>query len=247
MIDLDRPGRYQFLSFNAPLSEARADAIAGRLAAAGPADVLDVGCGWAELLLRVLHRQPTATGLGVDTDEEALERGRRAAAERGLAGRVRLAAERADGVTEPADLVIAVGSSHAFGTTAEALAALWPLVRPGGRLLFGEGLWDPHAATGDPDLIWDDLPQLPDLGGLVDLAMEAGFRPLWIEASSRDELDAFESGFLADEEEWLHTHPDHPGSAEVRERADDHRRRWLHGYRNAFGFGYLTLGRSATT
>lgn len=246
MTDLDRPGRYQYLSFNAPLGEARADAIADRLAAARPADVLDVGCGWAELLLRVLHRQPAATGLGVDTDEEALDRGRRAARERGLAGRVRLEHTAADRVIEPADLVIAIGSTHAFGTTTQALAALWRLVRPGGRLLFGDGLWDPHAVTGDPALIWDDLPQMPDLGGLVDLAMAAGFRPLWIEASSREELDAFEAGFLADEEEWLHTHPGHPLAAEVRQRADEHRRRWLHGYRNAFGFAYLTLGRCAT-
>lgn len=25
-------------------------------------------------------------------------------------------------------------------------------------------------------------------------------------------------------------------------RADEHRRRWLNGYRNGFGFAYLTLG-----
>jgi SAM-dependent methyltransferase len=244
--DPDRPSRYRYLSFNAPLGEARADAIAARLAAAGPADVLDVGCGWAELLLRVLQRQPAATGLGVDTDDDLLDRGRQAARERGLAGRVRLESLAADRVTEPADLVIAVGSSHAFGTNAQALAALWPLVRPGGRLLFGDGLWDPRAATGDLALVWDDLPELPELDGLVDLAVAAGFRPLWIETANRDELDAFESGFLADEEEWLLTHPGHPLAAEVRERADEHRRRWLQGYRGAFGFAYLTLGRCAT-
>jgi SAM-dependent methyltransferase len=171
--DPDRPSRYRYLSFNAPLGEARADAIAARLAAAGPADVLDVGCGWAELLLRVLQRQPAATGLGVDTDDDLLDRGRQAARERGLAGRVRLESLAADRVTEPADLVIAVGSSHAFGTNAQALAALWPLVRPGGRLLFGDGLWDPRAATGDLALVWDDLPELPELDGLVDLAVAA--------------------------------------------------------------------------
>ncbi len=245
MTDGERPGRYAHLSFNAPLSERRADALADRLAAARPRDVLDVGCGWAELLLRVLHRAPAARGLGVDTDEEALARGRRAAGERCLADRLRLVNAAAASVTTPADLVISIGASHAHGTTEEALAALWTLVRPGGRLLFGEGLWDPHAVTGDPDLIWDDLPELPELAVLVDMAIAAGFRPLWIESSSRDELDAFESGFLADDEEWLLTHPDAAGAEAVRARADDHRRRWLHGYRNNFGFGLLTLGRPA--
>jgi SAM-dependent methyltransferase len=243
--DGEKPGRYEHLTFNAPLSDARADALAARLAAARPAEVLDVGCGWAELLLRVLQRAPEATGLGVDTDDEALERGRAAAAARGLAGRVRLEHATAGSVTTPADLVISIGASHAYGTLDEALEALSRLVRPGGRLVFGEGLWDPHAVTGDPDLIWDDLPELPELGVLVDMAMAAGLRPLWIESSSRDELDAFESGFLADDEEWLLTHPDHPDAEAVRARADDHRQRWLHGYRNNFGFAFLTLGRPA--
>lgn len=56
--------------------------------------------------------------------------------------------------------------------------------------------------------------------------------------ANEDELFAFESGYLADLEEWLLHHDD----AEVRARADQHRKRWLHGYRNAFGFAYLTLG-----
>ncbi len=242
MTDSDKPGWYQHLTFNAPLSDARADALAGRLAAARPGDVLDVGCGWAELLLRVLQRAPEATGRGVDTDERALERGRAVAVARGLAGRVRLEQAAAAEVTGPADLVISIGAGHAYGGTEAALRELRKLVRPGGRLVFGEGLWDPHAVSGDPALIWDDLPDLPELGVLVDMAISAGFRPLWIESSSRDELDAFESGFLADDEEWLLTHAGHPAAGEVRARADDHRRRWLHGYRNNFGFAYLTLG-----
>jgi hypothetical protein len=37
------PGHYQYLTFNAPLSDARADAIVRRLAAPAPAQVLDIG------------------------------------------------------------------------------------------------------------------------------------------------------------------------------------------------------------
>src|SRR5262249_30517813 len=78
---------------------------------------------------------------------------------------------------------------------------------------------------------WPDMVELPDLGALVDLAVGAGFRPLYIEAASGDEWDAFESGFLADSEEWLLTHPGHADAATVRAEADEHRDRWLHGYR----------------
>lgn len=238
----DGPGRYEHLSFNAPLSGGRADAIATRLASANPKDVLDIGCGWGELLLRVVERAPGASGLGLDTSVEELERGRETAAQRGLSDRVSFREVDGKEFDGQADVVICVGASHAFGTATEALAALKRLVRPGGRLLFGDGLWDPAAPVAKPDLVWEDMFEMPTLGGLVDLAVNSGYLPLYIETSSRDELDAFESGFLADDEEWLLTHSDHPRAPEIRARAEEHRQRWLYGYREAFGFAYLTLG-----
>lgn len=234
----DGPGFYRHLTFNAPLSDTRADALALRLAAASPVTVLDVGCGWAELLLRVVGAAPGARGLGVDTDERHLRRGREAAAERGLSDRVTLANLAASEVDEPADVVLCVGSSHAFGENAEmALQRLRRLVKPGGRLVLGEGTWEVRGPV-EPQRVWEDVVELPSIAGLTDIAVAQGYRTLWIEQASEDELFAFESGYLADLEEWLLAHDD----VEVRQRADDHRSRWLHGYRNAFGFAYLTLG-----
>lgn len=241
----DAPGFYEHLTFNAPLSDARADALADRLAAASPETLLDVGCGWGELLLRIAERAPGARGLGVDTEERHLERGRARAVELGLAHRVTFANRPGGDVTEPADVVLCIGSSYAFGESpAEALAALRPLVRPGGRVVLGEGTWEVRGPV-EPDRVWDDVVALPSIAGLSDVAVKAGYRPLWVEAASPDELFAFESGYLADLEEWLMSHPDDDA---VRARADEHRSRWLHGYRNAFGFAYLTLGvpRSST-
>lgn len=234
----DAPGFYEHLVFNAPLSDARADALADRLAATSPDTLLDVGCGWGELLLRIAERAPGARGLGVDTEERHLERGRARAQELGLGHRVTFANRPGGDVAEPADVVLCIGSSHAFGESpAEALAALRPLVRPGGRLVLGEGTWEVRGPV-EPDRVWDDVVALPSVAGLTDVAVEAGYRPLWVETASGDELFAFESGYLADLEEWLMSHDDDA----VRARADEHRSRWLHGYRNAFGFAYLTLG-----
>jgi SAM-dependent methyltransferase len=237
----DGPGYYEHLTFNAPLSERRAADIVARLAGRSPSDVLDVGCGWAELLLRVLDACPEATGVGVDTDGRALERGRANAAERGLTERVRFLEVAGDQPDGPADLVVCVGSSHAFGDTTQALAALRDRLRPGGTLLFGEAFWD-SPADADLTLVPDDLTGLPALAGLVDLAVGAGLRPLRTEVASLDEWDAFESGYLADWEEWLAAHRDHPDAAGVREQADRHRGRWMRGYRGRLGFAYLTLG-----
>ncbi|NUR69962.1 MAG: class I SAM-dependent methyltransferase [Hamadaea sp.] len=245
MSDLDGPGRYQYMSFNAPLSETHADEIAARLAYARPADVLDIGCGWGELMLRVLDRAPEATGLGVDTDDDLLGRGRAAAEQRGLSERAVFANTAGAAVDQQADLVICVGASHAFGGNAAALASLMRHVRPGGRLFYGDGLWDPSFQPPRPELVWADFFELPDIARLVDLAVATGYLPLYTETASPAELDDFESRYLADDEEWLLRRPRHPRAPEVRAAAEDHRRRWLHGYRGGFGFAYLTLGRPA--
>jgi SAM-dependent methyltransferase len=235
------PTRYAGMSFNSPLSEERADAMVARLAAAGPRTVLDLGCGWGELLLRVVAAAPGSTGTGVDLDDGLLERGRSAASGRGLADRVTLVGQPAADVTLTADAVICVGSTHALGDTAEALAFLRERVSRGGRVLLGEGTWDGRLA-GDVAEVPNDITNQPTLADLVEMSLEAGFRPLHIEEASTGEWDDFESRYLAGSEEWLLSHPDDPSADAVRGRADEHRRMWLRGYRRALGLAYLTLG-----
>ncbi|MFD6344941.1 SAM-dependent methyltransferase [Streptomyces roseolus] len=248
--DAPLPPRLGSLTFHGPLSEERAGRLVRRIADSGPADVLDIGCGWGELLLRILDAAPGAKGTGVDINAEDLARGRALAAERGLADRVTFAEESARGSERgPVDAVLCLGSSQALCDPelpydpAEVLRELRRLVRPGGLVVLGEGFWErtpteaelagmwPGASTGD---------HLP-LGALVDLAIAAGFRPAWIETASRDEWEDFESGYRHDTELWLAAHPDHPLAAETRERVDRQRSGWLNGYRNVLGIAYLTL------
>jgi hypothetical protein len=83
--------------------------------------------------------------------------------------------------------------------------------------------------------------ELRDLASLVDLTVDAGFRPAWIEVASLAEWDDFESGYQADEEEWLATHGNHPEAARIGQQVDQHRSYWLRGYRGIMGLAYLTL------
>ncbi len=208
MSDAPEPGYYERLDFNAPLSGARADMIAAELAAVGPGTVLDVGCGWGELLLRTLAAAPGATGRGVDSDRRALARGRANAVSRGIDGRVAFEAgearrgRRAAGDAgeaavsrEPADVVICVGADHAFGDQRAALAALHGLVRPGGLVLFGSGFWSVEPSVEQAAAVGMTPESLPDLAGLVDLAIGQGFRPLTIQTANADEWAQFESGY----------------------------------------------------
>lgn len=226
------------------MSAERADRLAAYLATRKPATLLDLGCGWGELLLRTLAATPGAHGIGIDTHGPDLARGRDNAAARGLADRVTFTEGQAAEHSGGADIVLSVGSYQAFGTIPDALRALHPLVNPGGRLLFATEIWQ-HTPTAEqlanmwPGISVDDCTDLP---GLVDQATTAGFRPLRIETATRSEWEQFESGFTAELEEWLLANPEHPDADTVRAKADAHRAFWLRGHRDVMGFAYLTLG-----
>ncbi|MEU7028530.1 methyltransferase domain-containing protein [Streptomyces sp. NPDC046275] len=237
------------LTFHGPLSEERADAMISRLAAASPGTVLDIGCGWGELLLSLVAAVPGATGVGIDINGDDLALGRQLAAERGLSGRVEYVQESGYSTSRgPADAVLCLGSGQALcdpeggydlGTV---LRELRRLVRPGGRVLLGEGFWERVPTEDELARMWpgaraDDH---PTLDVLVDLVIEAGFRPAWIETASREEWEAFESGYRHAAELWLAAHPEHPLAAETRAKVDRQRGQWL-GYRGLLGIAYLTL------
>ena len=250
MTNAQRPGQLSQLSFHGPLSRARAARLTERLTRNNPGTILDIGCGWGELMLGILAAAPDATGVGIDTDAGDLARGRESAEARGLADRVTFAQESGVGTARgPADLVLCVGSSHALsdaqppGHIAASLAVLRRLVTPGGRVLLGEGFWQRPPTAAELAAMWPGTAagDLLDLAQIADLTVEAGFRPAWIETASEQEWEEFESGYQADAEEWLAAHPDHPDAAEIRQGVDEHRSHWLRGYRGLLGFAYLTL------
>ncbi|MFJ8056867.1 SAM-dependent methyltransferase [Streptomyces sp. NPDC096142] len=245
----DGPPRLTRLTFHNPLSEARADAIVRRLAGAGPRTVLDIGCGWGELMLRVLAAVPEARGVGVDVNARDLARGRRDAEARGLGGRAEFVEESAVGTGRgPADLVLCLGASQALSDaeppehTTLALRELRRLVADGGRVLLGEGFWQRPPTEAELSGMWPGAHggEHHDLGTLLDLAVAAGFRPEWTETANADEWEEFESGYQADAEVWLAGHGGHPLAAATRERLDRHRAQWM-SYRGVLGMAYLTL------
>src|SRR4051794_25158593 len=140
--------------------------------------VLDLGCGWGEFLLRVLDANPKARSIGLDTDARAIGRAETNAKTRGLAPRVRFLVGDASAWSDSADVVIMIGSSHAWGGPRRALTAIRPQLRRGGRVLLGEGLWaqpPTPAALAALDAAPADF---PTHAGLVELVGECGYHVL---------------------------------------------------------------------
>jgi cyclopropane fatty-acyl-phospholipid synthase-like methyltransferase len=217
------------LTFNAPLSEERANALVSALPISPGHHVLDLGCGWGELLLRILAAHPATTGTGVDTDREALDRAVRAATQRGLHGRVEFIQAPAETFVDVADIVVCVASSHAFGGTGNALDWLRQSVAPGGRVLFGDGFW---AAEPSAEAL-ATIGELPRREELHAATAAAGFRIERDETSDVAEWDAFESAWRS----RLETSPD----AEAVAFAAQRRREYEDGYRGAIGFDWVVL------
>lgn len=228
------------------MSAERADRLAAGLAALRPRSVLDLGCGWGELLLSIVAATPGAHGTGIDNYGPDIRRGTRNAAARGLSDRVTFIEGTATehiGDTA-ADLVLNIGAWHALGTVQEALSTLRTLVNPGGRVLFAAEFWERPPTDAELARMWPGMSagDCTDIAGLADCAIAAGFRPLRIESVTQGEWEEFESGTAADREEWLLSHPGHPQADEIRAQLDQARSIWLRGHRGIFGFAYLTLG-----
>ncbi|GAA1785414.1 class I SAM-dependent methyltransferase [Streptomonospora arabica] len=249
MVSPEVPAPYRRLDFNGPLSGERAGRLIRSLGPLAGCRVVDLGCGWAELLLRTLEAEPAATGAGVDLDTDLVARGRANAAARGLADRVELTAGDAAAWTgPPADAVFNVGAAHVWGGepeahTGNALAAVSRLLRPGGRLLFGECFWLREPTAAELSAMPVPPGQYRTLPDLVDLALAHGFRLLALSQASLDEWDDFESGHARRWEDWLGENSASPDASEVREKADSHLRARLHSMRETVGFAYLTLVR----
>ncbi len=224
------------MRWNTPLSEAHAELLLDRMAL-GDGRLVDLGCGWGELLLRAAAKAPGLRATGVDTDVTGLERGRSAARERGLA--VEFTESDAATWDGPADRAFCIGSAHAFGSTKAALARLARVV-PAGRVLYGDGFWAAPPAPAALEIFGPDTLTLP---ALLDAAAAAGWRVLHVSTAGRLEWDDFESTSKLAWQEWLLAHPADPRAGGVREWLDERLRQYVRDYRGVLGLAYLVLAR----
>lgn len=236
-----REARYAAMRWNTPLSVDHAALLLDRLDLRPGLHVLDLGCGWGELLLQAVWAAGDgATGVGVDNDVQVLARAQAMATARALDGRVDFVYAESAAWDQPADRVLCVGASHAWEGVSQALGALTELLRPGGRVLFGEGCWErPPTAAAAAMFGHDVIP----LAEMACLARAAGWQVLHLSTADQREWDDFEATWRGGRQQWLLEHPDDDAAADVQDTLDRQLKDYLEVYRGILGFGYLVLGR----
>lgn len=206
------------IQFDAPLSDARANALVQALAVAPGGHIVDLGCGWAELLLRVVEAHPGTTGTGIDLDGGSLNRGVREASARGLYERVELVEADATQFEDRADVVLCVGVAEHLGRASRALHRVAEILEPGGVALFADRVWVAPAGA----VARAGLGDLPVLDGLLAMARAAGFRITSHDLSSEEAWAAYAEGWRAALAEA--TSPDPVFEAEVDAHVSSHGR-----------------------
>jgi ubiquinone/menaquinone biosynthesis C-methylase UbiE len=228
--------RYAALRWNTPLSENHAEELLDHLDLPTATSIVDLGCGWGELLLRAAQRTG-AKAVGVDTDPTGLDRGRRAALDRGLA--VTFVEQPAQDWHGTADRALCIGSSHTLGGSRAMLARLAETV-PKGRVLVGDGCWETPPTAAAHDIFSDAILPLADL---VEACRETGWQVLHLDTADQREWDDFESRHRAGPREWLLANPSDPRAADLRAEHERREREYLTVYRGVLSFAYLVLAR----
>ena len=163
-----------------PIAAAKIERVLDLMELDASSLVLDLGCGRAELALRIIERFGS-TVVAVERSSYMLDAARERAQWTGALARLHLddidiRAFRAD--PETFQLSVMLGAGGIDGGTGGICRALAGWTRPGGYVLVGEGYWKQRPAPEYLALLGGDASQYVDHHGNVQAGIDAGLIPL---------------------------------------------------------------------
>ena len=223
--------------FANPLDPAAIDAAIAALDLPLGARVLDIGCGYGELLVRIKQAHPGVTTIGIEPAHEWAE----AARARGVDEVREAMLEDAAPDSEELDLVCCLASSHAIGPWDRAMAAMAEWTKPGGAALIGEGFWARTPSAEYLELLGGaTVDELPTHDGLLAGAADAGWTVVAEYVATPEDWAAYEEALIANGDMALAFDEDE----DLRRWVEAARTRWNHpDGRDTLGFSLLTLRR----
>jgi SAM-dependent methyltransferase len=221
-----------------PVSAAKVERLLDLLPLDASSRVLDLGCGRAELCLRIIERFGSMA-VAIDNSSAMLDAARERAEWTGALGRLHLDnVDIADFAADPETfhLSVMLGAGGIEGGMAGICNRLRTWTKAGGYVLVGEGYWRrrPHPKYlaflgGEPSYL--------DHAGNVKAGIDAGLIPMHAMTASEDEWDEYEWKYSRSIERYAGEQPDDPDVPDMLDRV----RRWRDAYlrwgRDTLGFG----------
>ena len=222
-----------------PISAAKIEKVLDLLPLDGSSRALDLGCGRAELALRIIERFGS-TVIAVDRSERMLDAARERAEWTGALAKLHL--DDSDIRNYQADpetfhLTVMLGAGGIEGGMAGICSQLRTWTKSGGYLLIGEGYWQRKPNAEYVAFLGGSETQYLDHRGNVQAGVNAGLIPLYAVTASLDEWDDYEWKYSRSIERYAGEQPDDPDIPEMLKRS----RRWRDAYlrwgRDTLGFG----------
>jgi SAM-dependent methyltransferase len=222
-----------------PISAAKIEKVLDLLPLDGNSRVLDLGCGRAELALRIIERF-ASTVIAVDHSEPMLDAARERAQWTGALAKLHL--DDSDIRNYQADpetfhLTVMLGAGGIEGGMRGICSQLRTWTKPGGYILVGEGYWQRKPRAEYVAFLGGPETQYLDHGGNVQAGVSAGLIPMYALTASLDEWDDYEWKYSRSIERYAGERPDDPDVPEMLKRG----RRWRDAYlqwgRDTLGFG----------
>ena len=221
-----------------PISVEKIDRLFSLLDLPSGARVIDIGCGKAEMLMRLIARFG-CTAIGVDTNPHFLAEARARAFDHGVAGQLELLegdVTKMKLATETFDAALCVGATHAYGDVATTLKSLRALVKPGGKIIVGEGLWMQKPDMNYLKALGSKLTDYTDHAGNVAAGIAEKLIYLYAVVADRDDFDHYEGLYNRAVETWCLENPRDLDMAAARERIRAWRETYLKWGRDTLGF-----------
>ena len=230
-----------------PTSSAKLDELVECLPLEDGARILDVACGKAELLLRIVGAYG-GVGVGVDISPYEVEAARWRVAESGLSDRVEIV--EGDGAAYDAgpsrfDLAMCIGATWVWGGYAGTIEALKRVVTAGGLVAIGEPFFlkapEAEFAAANPALV----ETLRTHHENVTVAQEAGLTFLYALVSNQDDWDRYEGLQTLAAETYALDTPDDPDIGELLRRRREANTEYLKWGRETLGWAIYLFASTA--
>ena len=229
-----------------PVGAAKIERILDLMPLDAGSRVLDLGCGRAELALRIIERFGS-TIVAVERSSFMLDAARERAEWTGALATLHLddrdiRAFRAD--PETFHLTVMLGAGGIDGGVAGICRTLAGWTKPGGYVLVGEGYWKRKPAADYLEALGGgDASQLLDHRGNVQAGIDAGLVPLHAVTASDDEWDEYEWKYSRAIERYAGEQPDDPDVPAMLDRVRRWRETYLRFGRDTLGFGVYLFWR----